>query len=477
MQKPLAHTAASGDATAVRNALCPCGSGRRYKQCCGAIGSARASQASAVSTLMQQALAAQRDARFEAAKRLYQEVLALAPASVDALNMLALVEYALGDVDHALERVAAAMRLAPNLAAVRHNERIIAAAMRVRSFRPFVFDPQTDRRQDGGRNEKPLIHIFAIAGNPAGGTEWHCIELARRLARHANVTVWGNPALPEVFTREREIRVVDAARGVFPQGGTLVIAGSYLKVGSWYEKASYRRVVLLCNIVDPICSEQILGQLCQPGKPKVEMLYASDALQRLIGLPGSFEPSPIDTDVFLPRAVADDAKPEDFVVGRLSRDHPMKYHDGASEFYSTLAHEGVRVRLMGGRPLAASLADVAGVTILPQGATPAPEFLRGLDCFTYRTSPAWTEAWGRVVAEAMATALPVVVHANGGYAQLIRHGENGFLFHRDEEALQHIRALVASPALRNALGARARDTVLDACSERGFERYLDFYLR
>jgi glycosyltransferase involved in cell wall biosynthesis len=120
---------------------------------------------------------------------------------------------------------------------------------------------------------------------------------------------------------------------------------------------------------------------------------------------------------------------------------------------------------------------VSGIEILPQSKIPAPEFLNSLDCFTYRTDPSMTESWGRVVAEAMASGLPVVVHANGGYAQLIRHGENGFLFHRDDEAIQHIRNLANSSSLRASVRKAARETVVDLLSDRAYRQYIDFYLR
>jgi len=80
------------------------------------------------------------------------------------------------------------------------------------------------------------------------------------------------------------------------------------------------------------------------------------------------------------------------------------------------------------------------------------------------------------VTEAMAAGLPVVVHADGGYAQLIRSGENGFLFHRDEEALQLIEGLRRSPELRRTVGNNARRTVVDLCSRAAFERFSRFYL-
>src|SRR6202030_1606346 len=139
-------------------------------------------------------------------------------------------------------------------------------------------------------------------------------------------------------------------------GGTLVIAGSYHRVGKWYETARFRRVVLLYNVFDPIGAASILERLCLPGKPKIELLFASEGLRRFAGLPGHFEPSPIDTDLFSPKpaprgsaaqgilsrlssrlrrdeiAAQAHVKPEGFVVGRLSRDEPVKHHAGAPEF-------------------------------------------------------------------------------------------------------------------------------------------------
>jgi glycosyltransferase involved in cell wall biosynthesis len=445
---------------------------------------------------MQRALALQMDAQFAEAKLLYERALAEGGNNYNVLNMLALVEYNLGNLDRAETLAADAVRLAPGFAAAQGNQRIIAAARRVRAYRPFIFDPSVDRHPpaDGA---KPLVHLYKIAGNSAGGTEWRCIDLARRLRGDATVVLWTEDhSLAKVFTQDNQVHVVDPSRGAVPQGGTLVVVGSYHRVQKWYASASFRRVVLLYNVVDPMGVAIILKQLCLPKNPKVELIFASESLRRSVDLPGHFEPSPIDTDLFSPKpppaassglltrlgarfrpgGVAG-RKPERFVVGRLSRDDPMKYHPGAADFFRKLATGGMLVRLMGGLPLASHLQDVSGIEILPQSKIPAPEFLNSLDCFTYRTDPSMTESWGRVVAEAMASGLPVVVHANGGYAQLIRHGENGFLFHRDDEAIQHIRNLANSSSLRASVRKAARETVVDLLSDRAYRQYIDFYLR
>jgi len=68
---------------------------------------------------------------------------------------------------------------------------------------------------------------------------------------------------------------------------------------------------------------------------------------------------------------------------------------------------------MGAKVLGQALQGHAGIEILPANAVAAAPFLQGLDCFTYRTHPCFPEAWGRVVLEAMAAGLPVVVR--GGW--------------------------------------------------------------
>lgn len=114
--------------------------------------------------------------------------------------------------------------------------------------------------------------------------------------------------------------------------------------------------------------------------------------------------------------------------------------------------------------------------LLAAGAIPAPSFLQSLDCFIYRTHPFVPEAWGRVVLEAMAAGLPVVVHAVGGYTEVIQHGHNGFLFHNDEEALAFLLTLQRDPALRARVGQAARRTVESLFSEAAFEHHCRFYL-
>lgn len=92
-----------------RNASCPCGSGRRYKACCGRTGGGDPGS-SWLDATMQAALAAQRDGLHEIACARYAEVLKRMPGLADALHMYGVAQYAIGDLDGALASIAEAVR-------------------------------------------------------------------------------------------------------------------------------------------------------------------------------------------------------------------------------------------------------------------------------------------------------------------------------------------------------------------------------
>jgi hypothetical protein len=99
-----------------RNAPCPCGSGKRYKHCCG-----REGQAPAPAT-RDQALAAQRAGRLGRAETLYRRALAENPDDVDCAHMLGVVQMERLRYREALELLwEAAERTAWASAPIRHN--------------------------------------------------------------------------------------------------------------------------------------------------------------------------------------------------------------------------------------------------------------------------------------------------------------------------------------------------------------------
>src|SRR5215831_8224037 len=146
-----------------RNAPCPCGSNKRYKDCHGAIaapphpevlpttvdatGAAReresayrpsgpdwdhlsGTERTACSILMQRALKQQLAGRLSEASGAYGEVLARAPNTHDALHMLGAIELRRGNLAEASQLILAAMKLRPPYPDIEHNLRMVEDLLR-----------------------------------------------------------------------------------------------------------------------------------------------------------------------------------------------------------------------------------------------------------------------------------------------------------------------------------------------------------
>jgi UDP-glucose:(heptosyl)LPS alpha-1,3-glucosyltransferase len=92
--------------------------------------------------------------------------------------------------------------------------------------------------------------------------------------------------------------------------------------------------------------------------------------------------------------------------------------------------------------------------------------------------PSLFETYGMVIAEAMAAGLPVITSRAAGAAELIEHGENGWLTAEpwDTDAIATgLRALAADPALRARVGQAARTRIAAYSWDRVAEETLAVY--
>lgn len=323
-----------------------------------------------------------------------------------------------------------------------------------------------------GNGTRAPLHLLTAFTNPNGGSENRTLELFALLQTHGNVQLWSDHPPARGFSAY-PIRAIHPYRGVFPVGGTLAIVGPHTGIGPWLRHAALQRTIVHANLHPYHYLYRLLETLDDFGISAPEIVYASKLMQEEIGLAGTVEASPIDLSAFRPA----ENRPEHlFSVGRLSRDQIFKHHREDPMLYMMLAEQGCAVRIMGGTVLHDRLRQSVSIELLAEGAVAAPDFLRQLDCFYYRTADHWCEASGRVVFEAMACGLAVVCGRRGGYAEHIRHGENGFLVGTQEEAFDCIMALKADEALRERVGRAARETV-EKLYDAGYRQELiRFYL-
>lgn len=107
-----------------RNEICPCGSGKKYKQCCLHLDQAQDASkraveshaASEISGKLDAALLCHQAGQLAQAQELYVQILQLAPQHPDALHLLGTLSHQLGDNETAVELINRALDCKPDYA-------------------------------------------------------------------------------------------------------------------------------------------------------------------------------------------------------------------------------------------------------------------------------------------------------------------------------------------------------------------------
>jgi tetratricopeptide (TPR) repeat protein len=478
-----------------RNAPCPCGSGRRYKHCCGAVDDAPVAPAEPVTPGEDDLAVARARAEFDrgeafAARALLDAVaperLAVARAALDGAHIC----HELGELDREAAYLARALRLGGAAEA----ERRFAACATLRfadlawaSLRRqahVLLDRIAARHAalPAGSGRSPRIHVIGDF-RAIGGSEHRALELAATLAAAGDVVLWSQSEPLAVHrARHPALRVFDPRSGSLPEDGTLVFVGNWLDLGGWIDAvARCGRVILHVNVADPSHLERVVAFLAAIDDrglaPRIDLVYPSRSWRERVGLGGVVEYLPVDTRRFT-RTTAFDPDRRHLVVGRLARADGAKFHPDDPALVRRIVARGHRVRMMDGTRIAPVLqpeSRAGRFDALPLGASDARDFLDTLDVFLYWKHPLWVETGGTVILEAMAMALPVIAFAKDlGVAELIEHGKDGFLVESEREALDWLDMLAAAPGLRRAVGLAARQKIL-ATLARQRDAMLDFY--
>lgn len=326
------------------------------------------------------------------------------------------------------------------------------------------------------------IHLLGQFDHPFRGAELALLDLADLLVPHREVCLWSvaspHPSLHN--HRGKPIRQLSPYNGIFPKGDTLVIGGIHFDLGPWLAHGRYERILLIYNIPN---NQRLLSQIeaiRQATGKMPELIYVSLMQKLSVGLPGVVHPVPMNLDAFWamqrPLRDAQNGLSPQIVVGRISRDSLSKHDPQDAALYRSLSARGCRVRIVGGMCLKPALDGDANIELLPEGALSACELLQGLDLFFYRTGAA-AETFGRVIWEAMASGLPVVAQAHGGYSAWLQDRQHALLVHTQEQAFDALMALAHNAALRQTLGESAQSLTRSMYSAEAVSQWLLHYLQ
>ena len=326
------------------------------------------------------------------------------------------------------------------------------------------------------RDGKPLIHLINPMTDSFGGSEQRTLQLFNILSAFADVKIWSEYEVDPRLKKNHNIININWKINKFPKRGTFVFVGFYYHVGNWYAMARQSRTIVICNTPDQGIFETFYRRLVTFRPHKIELVFASSAIKDILNKDGTIHESPIDVNAFKPKRKNISGI---FTVGRLSRDTLDKHNVLDISLYNKLDESGVLVKVMGGTVLRTfeNVRLNKDITILCSGAVDNVEFLQSLDCFVYRTSDSWFEAFGRVVFEAMACGIPVVVHRRGGYAEFLTHEKDSLIFDTNEEAFKYIMKLKEDLNYARLISRNARIRVEDIYSKANEAEIINFYIR
>ena len=492
-----------------RNSRCPCGSGRSYKDCHGAIGGgnadplARDSRADAAprhvrttssyrapaaewahlseseraqcGTLMRQALTYQIAGQLDEAAAAYQEVLAQAPSTHDALHMAGAIELTRGNLDKAERLITAAMAVRPSYNAIEHNLRLVHDAK---------FAALLSKTEDLCERALPILGEFALArGKPhmnsisaegatslkkpihligrldAGESEQSLRRIADLVAPH-EPTVWcvGDGIVESAHARN--MRRVDAMVGAMPRGGTHVYVGVDYNCASWIDRADADRVIVFCGSAAPSFYIEQLRALARDGSRAIELVFPSQAMAARFGRGHHVLPPPFGVDPHAERVVADvpmqesDARTERSigVIGQ-ARDSVADATD--VDLLRALAGAGP-LRIYDPGRLRYSLGTNARVRFIPRRRDGIAEFVARTTCFVHRAATWWTEPAHQELFAAMAASIPVLCPSSSIFAEYIDDGVDGMFYVTDAECVAKVTDLMREPTRAVEMGRAAR---------------------
>jgi glycosyltransferase involved in cell wall biosynthesis len=474
-----------------RNDPCPCGSGRRYKDCHGSL---RASGAQTVpaptagsyrpagsdwagldaaamdrlGAMMERALRCQREMRMRDAERLYRAVLEEATQTHDALHMLGVVRLGLGDYPEAEQLLRRAMALRPPYAAIEQNWALVQRSIAGRDRRgiDIVCEhalPLLMRSLATANERRPPIlpartglHVVGRVNDDASDAAWVSRRIGQLLAPLEPVRWKLGPvsAAPTSWTRI-DRQTIDVAAGRRPPGGAVILTHIEADTDAWLRE-SIDRVLVFVQAASPSAYLERLRRVAADGGRPVTLMLTSQAKARRFGGDAIVVPPPIDVSEFPAMPTSRTASVSALRVAVCGQDGRRVVAADDAELLKTLAARAGEMALYDPGPLRYDVGTLRNVHCIARGARTLDGVLAGADVYFHRRLPWWSEGEGRAMFGAMALGVPVVCARDAVFAEYVDDGVDGWLYDDDASALAVIDALRADAARVRAAGVAAR---------------------
>ena len=264
---------------ASRNAACPCGSGRRFKDCHGQVAATvEARPASGTLAQLQQALAAQQAGRLADAIALYDRVIDAAPMLFDAWHMRGVARFQRFDFDAAERDIRRALALRPGVEAARQNLSLVIDG-RLQAEREELLCREVLPRYAALTVDPPRApldgvergsRVFVIDACEAGSTLAEVLEANAR-DRGATVT--------RIHVAAGRVIEGEAADALAATGerDAIACAGCARPLGDWTLAAGAAVTALVADDVRLVTLLERLRELSGQGRRRVRLACSSTA--------------------------------------------------------------------------------------------------------------------------------------------------------------------------------------------------------
>ena len=442
-----------------RNDPCPCGSGFRYKRCCGCLEAAppavpvvpryagwealRAEERAALWQKMQTALGAQKEGQLAMARGLYEEVVARAPYTGDAIHMLGVVHLQEGDLETAEALLRRALDLMPQVEAIRQNLQLLKQRKRdiegIYSLRAIVAVDMlrlfgaTGRLPPVNAGEGFLgsgsgtVHVVVPGDVLNGGANQDGVALVRQLAAVRATSLWIDPQDRIPRAEVPGAVEIDVAGGVLPRDGTLAVFGINPRTLGWLADAApgFESIVIALDVHDPEICVDVFDRLPPAVIARVRLVARSAAMLADLGVPGAVDPMVFGAVTGLPRAGERSGKRPRiavFIPPVRGREDKARW-----EMLDWLRGQRAFLRVLyPGRLPSPHIANddehLAGIVGEWDG------WWQGLDGLFFWGAEGRMRQYDRLVFEALDAGLAVVADGFGDYAPLVVAGCDGALF-------------------------------------------------